>query len=236
MIETAIPLSRLKAGTHRLIASRYPTVGVFDDIAADEADLRAAFELEDLTNGRAVASERLARIPGGAVAGGPGASLVMAAFLHCDAAGARFSDGRLGAWYASTDLATALEETVHHHERRLRASAAGFPNRIQMRQLLASLDDRFIDLRGLRGERPELYHPTDYSASQAFAIQRRWPFVQPGAAGVIYDSVRREGGVNVGVFKPASVPPPVVQGDHFDYVWDARGQLDILKITNVARG
>jgi hypothetical protein len=38
------------------------------------------------------------------------------------------------------------------------------------------------------------------------------------------------------VFKPASVPPPVTQGDHFDYVWDARGKLDILKITNVARG
>ena len=41
--------ARVTARTHRLIASRFPTVGVFDDIADSEEELRVAFLLEDLT-------------------------------------------------------------------------------------------------------------------------------------------------------------------------------------------
>src|SRR3546814_16462017 len=93
-----------------------------------------------------------------------GASMVMAAFLHADPAGGRFTDHRLGAWYAAGDIATAIEETVYHQERRLRASAGGFPNRIQMRELIADLEEMFLDLRGLRSSDAELYHPNDYSA------------------------------------------------------------------------
>ena len=44
--------ARFTARTHRLIASRFPTVGVFDDIADSEEELRVAFLLEDLTNRR----------------------------------------------------------------------------------------------------------------------------------------------------------------------------------------
>src|SRR3546814_16937175 len=109
-----------KGRTYRLIASRYPTVGLFDDIAGDEEDLRAAFELEALTNDRTTATERLRRILGGAVAMGQyGASMVMAAFLHADPAGGRFTDHRLGAWYAAGDIATAIEETVYHQARQI---------------------------------------------------------------------------------------------------------------------
>ena len=39
------PRRRVRSRTHRLIASRFPTVGVFDDIAESEEDARAAFEL-----------------------------------------------------------------------------------------------------------------------------------------------------------------------------------------------
>ena len=126
--------SRVQARTHRLIASRFPTVGVFDDIAASEEELRVAFLLEDLTNVRSHA--RLNALPPHGVASGPTASIAMAAFLHCAPEGGRFSDGDLGAWYGATDLSTAIAETVYHHERRLRASAAGFPARIQMRELV----------------------------------------------------------------------------------------------------
>src|SRR3546814_122184 len=225
-----------KGRTYRLIASRYPTVGLFDDIAGDEEDLRAAFELEALTNDRTTATERLRRILGGEVAMGQyGASMVMAAFLHADPAGGRFTDHRLGAWYAAGDIATAIEETVYHQERRLRASAGGFPNRIQMRELIADLEEMFLDLRGLRSSDAELYHPNDYSASQAFAAARRWPFASPGEAGFVYDSVRNSGGTNVCVFRPTAVALPLIQGEHFEYVWDRAGNLDVLKITNVAR-
>lgn len=231
---TTPPRARFKARTSRLISSRFPTVGVFDDIAENEEDLRAAFELEDLTNTRLAATERLRRIPGGETPrGGPGATLVMAAFLYASEEGGRFSDHRLGAWYAATEVETALAETIHHHERRLRASAAGFPARIQMRELVAQLDDEFLDLRGRQAEYGELYRPDDYSASQAFAAAWRWPFAADPEAGVIYDSVRRSAGVNVCVWRPLSVPLPVEQGDHYEYVWAPDGVLSILKLTGV---
>lgn len=225
-----------KGRTHRLIASRYPTVGLFDDITDDEDEVRAAFELEALTNDRATATERLRRIPGGEVPVGQyGASMVMAAFLHADPVGGRFTDDRLGAWYAAGDIATAIEETVHHQERRLRASAGGFPNRIQMRELIADLEETFLDLRGLQSSEPALYHPDDYSGSQTFAAARRWPFANPGEAGFVYDSVRKPGGTNVCVFRPTAVALPLIQGEHFEYVWDRTGELAVLKLTNVAR-
>jgi hypothetical protein len=233
---TPPPTAAFAARTHRLIASRFPAVGVFDDVAGSENDLRAAFELEALTNDRLVAAERLRSIPGGEVAlGQPGASLVMAAFLHASPLGGRFTDHRLGAWYASCDVATAIEETVYHQDRRLRASAGGFPNRIQMRELIAEVDAPLVDLRGLQASRPALYHPTDYTASRALVAARRWPFGAPPDLGVVYGSVRRAGGTNVCIFRPATVSLPVIQGEHYEYVWDARGKLDVLKLTNVAR-
>lgn len=230
----AVGRARFAARTVRMIATRFPTIGVFDDIADDEDDLRAAFEIEDLTSTRQVASERLRQIPGGEVAaGGVGASLVMASFLYADERGGRFTDHRLGAWYAACELETAIQETLFHNRRRLAASAGGFPVRIQMRELVAELNEDFLDLRGRAAERPELYDPQDYAASQAFAAGRRWPFADAAEAGVIYDSVRRAGGTNVCVWRPLSVPLPVLQGDHYEYVWSAQGEVTVLKLTNV---
>lgn len=231
---TAPKRTRLAARTVRLIASRFPTVGVFDDVATTEEDLRAAFELEHLTSTRLTAAERLRRIPGGEIPhSAPGASLVMAAFLYASEEGGRFTDHRLGAWYAATAIETALAETVHHQERRLRASAAGFPARIQMRELVSHLDDELLDLRSRQAEHADLYHPHDYGAGQAFAAAHRWPFAEPPQAGVVYDSVRRVGGVNVCVWRPRAVGLPVEQGDHYEYVWDAAGGLTILRLTGI---
>lgn len=225
--------ARVRARTRRLIASRFPTVGVFDDIAESKEDLRAAFELEALTNDRL--QSRIGEIPAGGVATGPTATLAMAAFLHSSDEGSRFNDGRLGAWYASTDAATAIEETVYHHELRLRASTAGFPARIQMRELVVELDKRLLDLRGQAKDHPELYDPVDYSASQRFAAERRWPYADPGEDGLVYDSVRKAGGTNVCIFRPTALPLPIIQGDHYDYIWDSAGKLTILLLTDVGR-
>lgn len=225
--------ARIRGRTHRLIASRFPTIGVFDDIAADENELRVAFILEDLTNVRSHA--RLDALPVGGVAIGPSAYLAMAAFLHCNDEGGRFTDGGLGAWYASTDLDTAMAETVFHHERRLRTSAAGFPARIQMRQLLARPTAQLLDIRGAQDSHPDLYDPYDYAGSQRFARGLRWPWAEPGEDGLIFDSVRRSGGTNVCVFRPTALELPIVQGDHYEYVWDAAGALSIVKLTVVRR-
>ncbi|MDD3838587.1 MAG: RES family NAD+ phosphorylase [Phenylobacterium sp.] len=228
----SLPRARVRGRTHRLILSRYPTVGVFDDIAADEAELRLAFALEDLT---LRAPNRLALLPEGGVASGPTASVVMAAFLHVADEGGRFHDASLGAWYAARDIATAIEETVHHNHRRLADSAGGFPARLQLRELVVALDMRLLDLRGAQADRPELYRSDDYTASQTFARERRWPFAEPGEDGFIWESVRRPGGQCVVLFRPTAVPLPVVQRDHYEYVWDAAGELTVLRRTSVRR-
>jgi hypothetical protein len=231
-----LQVRRITARTHRIISSRFPTVGVFDDIADTEADLRAAFQLESLTSGRIQATDRLLSLPFGGVVAGPTASIVMAAFLHTAEGGGRFSDTRLGAWYAATEIDTAIEETVFHNEQRLRFSDAGFPARLQMRELVVDLDLDLLDIRGLAADRPDLYEPDSYLRSQAFAAERRWPYAVPGLDGLAYDSVRRRGGGNVCIFRPGAIPLPVVQGAHYEYAWDAAGALTVFALSTVERG
>lgn len=232
---TGLKRSRIRRKTHRLVASKHPTIGVFDDLTSDASDLRAAFILEALTNDRLTA-KRIHLLPDAEIISGPpgsGATLVMAAFLHADPAGGRFTDGRLGGWYGSFELETAIAETLYHNDRRLRLSAGGFPNRIQIRELMVKISTDLVDLRGLQRDRPELYRDTDYSASQAFAAEIRWPRSSVPQNGVVFDSVRRRPGTNICIFWPSKVPLPVIQGDHFEYLWDAAGQATVMKLTNI---
>ncbi len=226
------PSRRITGATHRLINSRYPTIGVFDDIARTVQELRDAFLLESLTNDRlALPAKRLALLPDTEVVNGPTGSLIMAAFLHADPEGGRFTDGRLGAWYASFDRETAVAETVHHHARRLKASAGGFPQVIQMRQLIAAIDGELIDLRTHRASLPRLFDPDDYAASRTFGLARRWPEAGEPAKGLVYGSVRHAGGINVCLYSPKAIEPPVRQAGHFEYRWDAAGAVTVVTLT-----
>jgi hypothetical protein len=232
---TAPARAHVRETTHRLIASRYPPVGVFDDLAADKDELAMAFLLESATNDRlAILSRRLRLLPENEIVQGPGATMVVAAFLHADAAGGRFTDGRLGAWYASFDVNTAIAESVHHSTRRLRLSDGAFPANIQMRELVAGIDCSLVDLRGQQKNRPDLYALEDYKAGQAFGIALRWPTSGAGENGMVYDSVRRAGGTNVCLYRPPLIQLPVNQADHYEYRWDAKGQVNVLKLTNIA--
>lgn len=220
------PVSRLSGTrTHRLIASRWPTVGVFDDLVST-ADAEAAMELEGATNDRLTgALGRLKAIPEGDIAIGSGASIVMAAFLHGDAG--RFNGANLGAWYASLDLPTAIAETVYHHDRRLRVSAGAFPTMIQMRELVSSPTANLIDLRRGAGQAPELYDPADYTRSQPFGEEARGR----GMDGIWFKSVRATG-QNVVIYRPRLLVP-VVQADHFEYAWDRGGAIEVKRLTSV---
>lgn len=235
----------IAASTHRLIASRFPPVGVFDDLTSDREELEIAILLESATNDRlSMLSRRLPLLPDNEIAQGPGATLVMAAFLHADEAGGRFTDSRLGAWYASLDVDTAIAETVYHSTRRLRLSDRAFPSNIQMRELVARVDCDLVDIRGARARHPELYDPDDYTRSRAFGIGLRWPetgantSAKTGAPGngIIFDSVRRAGGVNVCIYRPSLIRLPVVQADHYQYHWDAAGHVRVARLTNIEQG
>lgn len=220
-------ISAIAAQTHRLIASRWPTIGVFDSVASAQ-DAQEAMLLEGLTNDR-LSAQKLALIPvHEVVVGQPGASIIMAAFLHPNPEGGRFSDNALGAWYSSFELQTAIDETIYHHKRRLSRSDAGYNQTIQMRELVAPIHEEFHDIRGQRSVRPDLYLLSDYAHSQPFGVALRGA----GSNGVCYDSVRREGGTNLVVYRPPLLVG-FLQGDHFQYHWTGSPDPQVVKLTNV---
>ena len=150
------PSARFRARTHRLIASRWPTVSVFDSVASAD-DLEVALVLESLTNDRVSETlTRLGRLDRAEwVTAEPGATLVIAAFCHPAPGGGRFNNEALGAWYCATEIETAIAETVYHHTKRLAHSASGFRHVIQMRELISEVDAEVYDVRSLRGsDRP----------------------------------------------------------------------------------
>ena len=230
------PAIRENRPTHRLINSRWPSVGLFDELADDEAELRILFDLEMMTNPRnQIASGRLALIPDSGLLVGPTANMAMAAFVHCHDDGARFNSAKLGAWYAALDIETAIEETVYHLTKRLQLSEGGFPQQMQMRELITTVCEALLDLCGEQDNRPDLYAPADYTDSQAYSDSVRWPLRQDGAAGIRYDSVRRAGGINVCVFKPQALTLPITQGGHYQYDWNIKGKVSIAKLTEIKR-
>ncbi len=199
---------------HRIIPSRFPPVSLFERVA-DPADLDAVFAVEALTNPRLRAEVgALAGVPVDDRVSGAGAGWIMAPFTHLSPTGGRFSTPWFGAWYAARTRETAIAETVYHRSRFLAATRQPAME-IGMRELQATLRGHLLDLRGLRDAQAALHHPDDYGASQAFATSRRGA----GAHGVVYDSVRHDGGECVAVWRPR-VLSACRQAAHLAYVWD----------------
>ena len=200
--------------SYRLIASRYPTVGLYDAIA-DPADLEVVFAIEALTNPR-LRNElgELQLVPPAERISGAGSTPIMAAFTHLNPEGSRFSDGSWGVYYAANDLDTAVAEVSHHRAvflARTREPAL----EIDLRLITAPLEARLHDLRSLRRSAPRLYDPVDYSAGRALGRQLR----EAGSWGVLYHSVRRPGGLCAGVFRPSALKP-ARESLHIALHWD----------------
>jgi hypothetical protein len=171
------------AESYRIILSRYPSVGIFDDVA-DPADLEALFQLEARTNQRirdelgAIALVRAAdRIAG------PGTTPIMAAFTHTQPS--RFSDGTFGVYYAARNRETAIFETRYHLERLYRYTREPSAD-VDLRAYAARIAGSFDDLRGIAVSDPRL-DPASYAASQPYA---RGVDEANAADGIVYRSVR----------------------------------------------
>ena len=201
---------------HRLIASRFPTVGLYDQVATPE-DLDVVFAIEALTNPR-VRQElgQLSFVPPADRVAGAGATLIMAAFAHLNPLGSRFSDGSWGVYYAAESLDTAVAE-VSHHRGVFLARTAEEAIDIDLRWIQADLMDRLHDLRGQGAAMPGLYDPDSYGSSQELARMLR----SQGSQGIVYDSVRRPLGQCVAVFKPKSLRNARAVG-HIGLHWDGR--------------
>jgi hypothetical protein len=211
----AVPVSHVHwPSCYRVIPSRFPPIQLFERVA-DPADLEAVFAIEALTNDR-IRDEvgTLSRVAPEDRVTGAGAGYIMAAFTHVSPIGGRFTDGSYGAYYTARDLPTAVDETVYHRERFLRATSED-PMELDMRVLRARLEADLHDLRGLRPDHPAIYHPDDYSTSQALASKLR----AMGSWGIVYDSVRRTGGECAAVLRPRALSR-CQQAQHLGYLWD----------------
>jgi RES domain len=213
---------------HRIVASRMPTIHLFERVA-DPADWEALYKLESMTNPR-IRNEigELTLVPVADRVSGPNASVVMAPFTHLSPQGTRFTDGHFGAYYASESIDTAIAETRFHRENFLRATSQP-PLELEMRCYLADVACDLHELRGRRVELPNVYDPQSYAASQKLGRLLR----DAGSNGIAFDSVRRDGGECVAIFRPRLVQN-VRQSVHLRYAWDGVSIANVYEIRALA--
>jgi hypothetical protein len=221
----AIPLSDVKwDGAIRIIRSIYPPIDLFEDIA-DPADWPLLISAEQKTNPRIMENiGNLDLVPEDRRVGGNGATYLMAPFTHVSTdRRSRFSDGTYGVLYTGNIFEVALLETVHHHANFMARTneAPGWTS--QFREIVLSIDARLHDLRGQNLDHAAALEPDDYASSQALAMQLR----AAGSNGIVYPSIRREGGQCVGLFYP-DLASNANQGRHLDYHWDGE-RVDLYR-------
>ncbi len=208
------PEQHFEAPSYRIIPSRFPPVSLFDRVA-DPADLEAVLAIEALTNDR-VRQElgQLSLVPLADRVSGPGTTPIMAAFVHLNPEGARFTTPDFGAWYAGLTLATAIAETRYHRARflgRTREAAIDIDMRVYVADVRASLHD----IRGQTADYPALYASDDYAPAQRFGARLR----SAGSDGILYTSVRDPAGTCVAVYRPRLISN-CRQERHLTYCWN----------------
>lgn len=197
-------LSRIRqSDTHRLIPSKYSESGdsVLARIADSDGHLRGIMELDLATDERRAAeADRLAGIGvDELVSGIPHSGIINAAFTYAHPLGSRFNGPERGAWYAGAELATSQAEVAWHKWLEL-VEVDWLEESVTYDDYLADFTGEFHDIRrdpafqGCLG-------PDSYVESQSLGES----LLQQGSSGIVYPSVRRNGGVCLACFRPALV-------------------------------
>jgi hypothetical protein len=206
------PKRRIRwARSYRVINARFPPIDLFERIA-DPDDWESLIELETLTNPR-VRQEagEISLVPPEERVSGVGTSWVMTPFTHIGWP-SRFSDGGWGVYYCAQSLATAVHEKAHHVGFFFARTGEPLGTTMELRALVAAIDARFHDIR--RGFR-KAHDPNDYLVAQGLARELR----ETGSNGIVYKSVRHEGGSCLAALRPKAVSPPISGPNlrfHFD--------------------
>lgn len=208
---------------YRIIPSRFPPVSIFDEVA-DPADLEAVFIIEAMTNDR-LRDEAgdISLVPPEDRISGHGSTPIMAAFTHLNPQGDRFTDGSYGVFYAALSLDTAVAETRHHRTHFLAATQEP-AQELDMRVYAVDLAASLHDIRGQYTEFEPFYHREHYGDSQRLALQLRGQ----GSDGIVYRSVRQQGGECAAVFRPRLLSN-CRQERHLCYVWDGQAIKNIYE-------
>jgi RES domain len=212
--------------TIRLVASARLREAVLMPLVDDAGELDLLAEIEGATSSRLIAEERGL---GGLsldelVHGVPHARFINASFAYAKPrAPLRFSPANRGAWYAALAIETSIAEVGHHLTLAL-ADVGDFNAVVEYGEMLASMSGLFIDLRESFGH-PALNPDSTigYAAGNAVAAVA----LAEGHNGIIYPSVRHEGGICIAALWP-NVVQSVVQGAMVrltwsgtpDYVWE----------------
>lgn len=208
------------ARTWRVIRSIHPPIDLFEDIA-DPRDWEALAAVEAKTKTR-IRFEigDLGKVPAHRRVSGPGATYVMAPFVHCSPMRpGRFTDGSYGIYYAGDREEVALAETIHHHGNFMRATAEEPGWTSDFRALIGRVDRELDDV----GAVPGALDPHDYTISQTEGRALR----ATGSDGLLWPSVRMPGGACIGIFWPDVIPIPL-QGPHYSYHWNGE-RVDFVR-------
>jgi hypothetical protein len=188
---------------HRLIPTRFcEGESVLSRLGLPPAQMAHLYQLDDATNDRLAGEANL--LPGISVHelvfGVPHFHIINASFTHAQPTGSRFSGSDRGVWYAGFSLKTAEAEVAYHYAAGLREIDWKEEETVTYREYLADFRGDFHDLRGDAAAKKYL-QPGSYRASQRLGRQ----LLNKGSAGIVYPSVRHEGGTCVACFRPALV-------------------------------
>ena len=211
--------------TVRLIPTRYAddAEGVLARLTVPQSQFDNLLQLEGATNDRVTGEANL--LPGitvhELVFGVPYYHIINAAFTYARPGGTRFSNSYRGAWYAAFARKTAEAEVAYHYAQGLREIDWREREVVSYREYLADFHADFHDLRkndvrkndlrkndlrekndpGKNSSFADCLDPNDYRASQRLAAD----LLSKGSAGIVYPSVRHEGGTCIACFRPALV-------------------------------
>ena len=198
--------------TFRIIRSIHPPIDLFEDIA-DPRDWEALASVEEKTNPR-IRFEigDLGKVPADRRVAGQGATYVMAPFVHCSTTRpGRFSDGSYGIYYAADREDVAVAETIHHHEKFMRATNEEPGWTSDFRVLIGSVERELDEVSKV----PGVLDPVDYGASHIEGKDLR----AAGSNGLLWPSVRMCDGLCIGIFWPNVIKIPD-HGLHYSYHWN----------------
>src|SRR5438034_8571019 len=114
--------------------------------------------------------------------------------------GNRFNGPERGAWYAAFSRETSEQEVAYHRQQELKEIKWHGKETFSYVDFLADFRGEFHDIRG-DPRFGDCLDATSYKASQRLARE----LLEGGSAGVMYPSVRHDGGTCIVCFRPALV-------------------------------
>lgn len=171
-------------------------------LTEDDAELDSLIQLEGATNDRLLGEAGL--LTGISVHelvfGLSYAHIVNAAFTHAHPLGSRFNLADRGAWYAAFALETSQAEVAFHKSQELQEVNWRDEEVANYDDYLADFRADFHDIRN-DTEFAGCVDPGSYEDSQLLARE----LLRGGSVGIVYPSVRHEGGTCLACFRPALV-------------------------------